>query len=111
MPHALTPPAHRAATASLRTHKHMQMRRLLRLTHLPRATPCLFVCLDRQVMMTSGKALDIAADEAQRSCYWLVLSKQRSTDIVGGELCLGFEVTPMEPQQFNQVRVCITLLC
>lgn len=61
--------------------------------------------------MTLGKVLDIAADEAQRGCYWLVLSKQRSTDIVGGELCLGFEVMPMEQQQFNQVRVCSTLLC
>jgi hypothetical protein len=54
-------------------------------------------------MMTLGKALDIAADEAQRGSYWLVLSKKRSTDIVGGELCLGFETTLLDQQQYTQV--------
>lgn len=56
-----------------------------------------------QVMMTLGKALEIEADESQRGSYWLVLSKKRSTDIVGGELCLGFEVAVLDPQQYHQV--------
>jgi hypothetical protein len=54
-------------------------------------------------MMTLGKALEIEADESQRGSYWLVLSKKRSTDIVGGELCLGFEVAVLDPQQYHQV--------
>lgn len=53
--------------------------------------------------MTLGKALEIEADESQRGSYWLVLSKKRSTDIVGGELCLGFEVAVLDPQQYHQV--------
>lgn len=57
-----------------------------------------------QVMMTLGKALEIEADAAQRSSYWLVLSKQRSTDLVNGELCLGFEMMYMDQQQHSQVR-------
>lgn len=56
-------------------------------------------------MMTLGKALEIEADAAQRSSYWLVLSKQRSTDLVNGELCLGFEMMYMDQQQHSQVRV------
>lgn len=55
--------------------------------------------------MTLGKALEIEADAAQRSSYWLVLSKQRSTDLVNGELCLGFEMMYMDQQQHSQVRV------
>jgi hypothetical protein len=58
-----------------------------------------------QVMMTLGKALEIEADAAQRSSYWLVLSKQRSTDLVNGELCLGFEMMYMDPQQHSQVSL------
>jgi len=42
--------------------------------------------------MTLGKALQIAQDAATGRAYWFHLSKKRSTDIVGGELCLGFEV-------------------
>lgn len=60
--------------------------------------------------MTLGKALDIAADEVQRGNFWLVLSKKRSTDVVGGELCLGFELTTMDQQQYNQVG-CVRLIC
>lgn len=54
--------------------------------------------------MTLGKALEIEADAAQRSSYWLVLSKQRSTDLVNGELCLAFEMMYMDQQQHSQVR-------
>lgn len=53
--------------------------------------------------MTLGKALEIEADESQRGSYWLVLSKKRSKDIAGGELCLGFEVAMLDPQQYHQV--------
>lgn len=56
-------------------------------------------------MMTLGKALEIESDESQRNSYWLVLSKKRSTDIVGGELCLGFERSKMDQQQYAQVGV------
>ena len=59
--------------------------------------------------MTLGMALEIEADEAQRGSYWLVLSKKRSTDIVGGELCLGFEVTTLEQQQHTQVSEWLSL--
>jgi hypothetical protein len=42
--------------------------------------------------MTLGKALEIANDAALGHNYWFGLSKRSSTDIVGGELCLGFRV-------------------
>eukprot|EP00879_Flechtneria_rotunda_P027785 GHRR01029782.1.p1 GENE.GHRR01029782.1~~GHRR01029782.1.p1 ORF type:complete len:354 (+),score=141.91 GHRR01029782.1:174-1235(+) len=45
-----------------------------------------------QVMMTVGKALEIAEDPSVAQQYWFALSKKRSSDIVGGHLCLGFEV-------------------
>lgn len=64
------------------------------------------ITLMLQVMMTLGKALDIEADSAQRNSYWFVLSKKRSTDVVGGELCLGFEVSMLDSQQHVQVRSC-----
>jgi hypothetical protein len=54
-------------------------------------------------MMTLGKALDIAADEAVAINFWFALSKRRSTDIVGGELCLGVATASMTPQQHAQV--------
>ncbi|WIA20979.1 hypothetical protein OEZ85_005316 [Tetradesmus obliquus] len=45
-----------------------------------------------QVVMTLGKAIEIASDAALGQNYWFGLSKRCSTDIVGGELCLGFRV-------------------
>jgi hypothetical protein len=48
--------------------------------------------LTKQVIMTLGKALQIAEDAAAARAYWFQLAKKRSTDIVGGELCLGFEI-------------------
>lgn len=42
--------------------------------------------------MTLGKAIEIASDAALGQNYWFGLSKRCSTDIVGGELCLGFRV-------------------
>lgn len=45
-----------------------------------------------QVVMTLGKAIEIANDAALGRNYWFGLSKRSSTDIVGGELCLGFRV-------------------
>jgi hypothetical protein len=42
--------------------------------------------------MTLGKAIEIANDAAMGQNYWFGLSKRSSTDIVGGELCLGFRV-------------------
>jgi hypothetical protein len=45
-----------------------------------------------QVVMTLGKALEIANDAALGQNYWFGLSKRSSKDIVGGELCLGFRV-------------------
>jgi len=48
--------------------------------------------LELQVLMTLGKAVEIAQDAELGQHYWFSLSKRHSTDIVSGELCLGFEL-------------------
>lgn len=59
--------------------------------------------------MTLGKALQIAEDASTAQAYWLPLSKKRSTDTVGGELCLGFEV--LDAASHAQVTTGLKLGC
>ncbi|GBF95637.1 hypothetical protein Rsub_08619 [Raphidocelis subcapitata] len=81
-------------------HPLWQQRLLFPLEGLDEGEPLLIELYDKdfagieflgQVIMTLGKALEIAEDEVTGRAYWFPLAKKRSTDIVGGELCLGFE--------------------
>lgn len=51
--------------------------------------------------MTLGKAVEIVQDAELGQHYWFSLSKRHSTDIVSGELCLGFQL--MDTSGYTQV--------
>ncbi|KAI8470119.1 MAG: hypothetical protein J3K34DRAFT_459010 [Monoraphidium minutum] len=82
-------------------HPMWQQRLMFPLESLDEGEPLLVELWDKdfagieflgQVIMTLGKALEIAQDPATGRAYWFPLAKKRSTDVVGGHLCLGFEV-------------------
>lgn len=63
-------------------------------------------CAHLQVLMTLGKALEIAAQPGgRREQFWCPLSKARTSDVVRGELCCGFAVMAMDPQQHLAVSL------
>ncbi|KAF8062628.1 hypothetical protein HT031_003957 [Scenedesmus sp. PABB004] len=84
------------------THPLWEQGQLFALEGVPEEEPLLVQLFDRdslrakeflgQVIMTLGKALEIATSSGCGEAYWFGLSRRHPGDVVSGELCLGFRL-------------------